>query len=52
MLTVIKSTDEIWFTDNVVVHMIKRTGIFDTVGETWIFECLFIIVIIVVVIIL
>ena len=23
MLTVIKSTDKIWFTDNVVVHMIK-----------------------------
>ena len=28
MLIVIKSTDKIWFTDNDVVHMIKRTGIF------------------------
>ena len=28
LTTVIKSTDKIWFTDNVVVHMIKRTGIF------------------------
>ena len=37
MLTVIKSTEKIGFTDNVVVHMIKRTGFFDTVGETWIF---------------
>ena len=33
MLTVIKSTGKIWFTDNVVVHMIKRTGISIRLGS-------------------
>ena len=36
-ITVIKSIDKIRFIDNDVVHMIRRTGIFGTVGETWIF---------------